>query len=69
MDYGPQFLYCSESEWGKFVSYNNIRDRPTDFRSDENDVSCLTELIILKCHLFVLHSGAKDTLNELRCNY
>ena len=26
-------------------------------------------LIILKCHVFVLHSGVKDTLNELRCNY
>ena len=23
----------------------------------------------MKCHLSVLHSGVKDTLNELRCNY
>ena len=44
MDYSPQFVYCSESEWGKFVSYNNIRDRPTNFRSNENDVSCLTKV-------------------------
>ena len=34
-----------------------------------NRDSYLTELIILKCHLFVLHSGVKDTLNELRSNY
>ena len=26
--------------------------------------SYLIELIILKCYLFVLHSGVKDTLNE-----
>ena len=44
MDYGPQFPYCSESEWGKFVSYNNIRDRPTNLRSNDNDVSCLTKV-------------------------
>ena len=34
-----------------------------------NRDSYSTELIILKCHLFVLHSGVKDTLNELRRNY
>ena len=34
-----------------------------------NRDSYLAELIILKCHLFVLHSGVKDTLNELRYNY
>ena len=34
-----------------------------------NRDSYLTELIVLKCHLFVLHSSVKDTLNELRCNY
>ena len=34
-----------------------------------NRGSYLTELIILKCYLFVLYSGVKDTLNELKCNY
>ena len=29
----------------------------------------LTELVILDCHKTVLHSGMKDTLNELRTKY
>ena len=37
----PQFLYYNELEWGKFISYNNTRERPANLGSNEND-SCLT---------------------------
>ena len=41
---GLQFLYYSESEWGKFISFNNTREKPNNLRSNENDISWLTNV-------------------------
>ena len=41
---GPQFLYYSESKLGKFISYNNTCEGLTNIRSNENDVSSLTNV-------------------------
>ena len=41
---GPRFLHYIESEWGKFISSNNTSEKPTNLRSNENDVSCLTNV-------------------------
>ena len=38
------FLYYRESEWRKFTSYNNAREKHTDIQSNEKDVSCLTNV-------------------------
>ena len=41
---GPQFLYYSESEWEKFISYNNTHEKPTNLRSNKNDLSCFADV-------------------------
>ena len=34
-----------KSEWGKFISYNNTSAKPTtNLQSNENEVSCLTNV-------------------------